>query len=296
MPEEENDEELRPGQGSAYDLSCANTFNSVALPAGFERLNMNRLLGGNMRMDFSTNGIGGITELNGIKFGKDGEPEEEEDEKLEKFAEAVEKITQPYEVRSQEALDNMEWSIDPQTQMQFGGKTTSALSWYMAARQARQNLDKLAREQGWNTDKKAEQESALSKYSEALKKGDQAAANDAWSKMDRATREAVLKANHDQELFNQVRNPDSQEIISTLSTAEVYGNIKSGPDVSNLVSLESSSALDNENQGINTNVNVRNSFNMNASNEVPANPAAAPQQAAPQQLALNARLKVNHSL
>ena len=90
VPEEENDEELRPGQGSAYDLSCANTFNSVALPAGFERLNMNRLLGGNMRMDFSTNGIGGITELNGIKFGKDGEPEEEEEEKAEKLRDAME--------------------------------------------------------------------------------------------------------------------------------------------------------------------------------------------------------------
>lgn len=90
-----DEEDLKPGQGSAYDLTCANSFNAVALPPGFERLNVNRLLSANMRMEFSTNGIGGITELNGIKLGKDGEPEEEEDEKnLDRLRDVIEQANE----------------------------------------------------------------------------------------------------------------------------------------------------------------------------------------------------------
>ena len=180
----------------------------------------------------------------------------------------------------------MEWEIDPSTVMSFGGKAAKAIDWYNAARVARKNLDKLAKEQNWSEDKKAEQDAAFSQYQQALKKGDQAAANEAWNKMDPAVRDAVIEARKNQELLSDVESTISNEQILNAPTTEVYNQLQSNVDPSNYISANSSAQI-NQSSGITTDVDVRNTFNMNASNQAPANPVAAPQQAAPQQLALN---------
>ncbi len=152
---------------------------------------------------------------------KEKKKQEAEKEQRADMEDALDDIAQTTKAMSQTDLDDMAWEGDPNEQWSFGAKSGSRKSWYEAAKATRKKLDKLAAENNWTPDERAQQELYLSDYMKALKTNDAEAARKVWEKMKPETQQAIAhQQNQEMEVLPEVSKDGFAEAYSKTASTD----------------------------------------------------------------------------